>query len=222
MEELILKKFAFVSDFDGTLTERDFYHIVIDTYLQGWGKQFYEDWKKTKKINVEFLNKIFGAMGKTEKEILAEIHHIPLDEHAIRFIESVQKAGGEFYILSAGTAYYIDLLLAHRRIEGVKVISMTGVYKNGGIEIIPDENSPYYSEVFGVNKAKVVEDLKKEFETVFFAGDSEPDLGAARGADIAFAKNDLKELLGKEQEEFVPFKNFGEIEKYLQERGWLA
>jgi len=161
-------------------------------------------------------------MAKTEEEILAEIHRIPLDEHAIRFIERVQQAGGEFYILSAGTAYYIDLLLAHRHIQGVKVISMAGVYKNGGIEIIPDEGSPYFSEVFGVNKGKVVEDLKKEFETVFFAGDSEPDLEAARGADIAFAKNDLKELLDKEQQEFVPFENFGEVERYLQERGWFA
>ncbi|GMA98827.1 phosphoserine phosphatase [Pelosinus sp. IPA-1] len=217
-----MKKFAFVSDFDGTLTDRDFYHIVIDTYLQEWGMQFYEDWKKTKKINVEFLNKILGAIGRTEEEILTEIHRIPLDEYAVDFIHRVQKAGGEFYILSAGTSYYIDRLLAHRQIEGVKVISMDGVYKDGGIEITPDERSPYFSEIFGINKAKVVEDLKKEFETVFFAGDSEPDLGAAKEADVAFAKKDLKELLSKEQQEFVPFEKFKEVEKYLEDRGWLA
>ncbi|WP_378953293.1 MtnX-like HAD-IB family phosphatase [Pelosinus sp. sgz500959] len=216
-----MKKFAFVSDFDGTLTKRDFYHIIIDTYLQEWGRPFYEDWKKTRKINVEFLNKIFGAMGKTEEEILAEICRIPLDEHAETFIEKVKKAGGEFYIVSAGTAYYIDLLLAHRHIEGVKVISMAGVYKDGGIEIIPDEESPYFSEVFGVNKAKIIEDLKKEFETVFFAGDSEPDLGAAKGADVAFAKNELKELLEKEEKEFIAFDNYREIEQYLQDKGWI-
>jgi 2,3-diketo-5-methylthio-1-phosphopentane phosphatase len=219
---MILKKFAFVSDFDGTLTDRDFYHIIIDTYLQEWGMQFYEDWKKTKKINVEFLNKILGSIGKTEEEILTEIHRIPLDEYAVEFIHRVQKAGGEFYILSAGTSYYIERLLAHRQIEGVKVISMSGVYKDGGIEITPNEESPYFSEIFGINKAKVVEDLKKEFETVFFAGDSEPDLGAAKAADIAFAKRDLKELLEKEQQEFIPFEKFGEIAKYLQEKGWLA
>ena len=217
-----MKKFAFVSDFDGTLTEKDFYHIVIDNYLQDWGRPFYEDWKKTKKINVEFLNKILGSIGRTEEEILDEIHRLPLDEYAVDFIRRVQKAGGEFYILSAGTTYYIDRLLAQRQIEGVKVISMSGVYKDGGIEITPDEESPYFSEIFGINKAKVVEDLKKEFETVFFAGDSEPDLGAAKEADIAFAKKDLKELLSKEQQEFVAFENFKEIDKYLEARGWFA
>jgi len=217
-----LKKFAFVSDFDGTLTEKDFYHIIIDNYLQDWGRPFYEDWKKTKKINVEFLNKILGSIGRTEEEILAEIHRLPLDEYAVDFIRRVQEAGGEFYILSAGTTYYIDRLLAHRGIEGVTVISMSGVYKDGGIEVTPDEGSPYFSEIFGINKAKVVEELKKEFETVFFAGDSEPDLGAAKEADIAFAKKDLKELLSKEQQEFVPFENFREIEKYLADRGWFV
>lgn len=217
-----MKKFAFVSDFDGTLTEKDFYHIIIDTYLQEWGRPFYEDWKKTKKINVEFLNKILGSIGRTEEEILEEIHRIPLDEYAIDFIHRVQKAGGAFYILSAGTIYYIDRLLAYHGIEDVTVISMSGVFKDGGIEVTPDEKSPYFSEIFGINKAKVVEDLKKEFETVFFAGDSEPDLGAAKAADIAFAKKDLKELLSKEQEEFVPFEKFREIEKYLEGRGWLV
>lgn len=217
-----MKKFAFVSDFDGTLTKKDFYHIVIDTYFKEWGRTFYEDWKKKRKINVEFLNKIFGAMEKNEEEILAEIHRIPLDEYAEKFIERVKEAGGEFYIVSAGTSYYIDLLLTHRKIEGVKVISMAGAYKNGGIEITPDESSPYFSEVFGVNKAKIIEDLKLEFETVFFAGDSEPDLGAAKGADVAFAKSELKGLLEKEQQDFISFENYGEIEQHLQERGWLA
>ena len=213
-----MKKFAFVSDFDGTLTEKDFYHIIIDNYLQDWGRPFYEDWKKTKKINVEFLNKILGSIGRTEEEILDEIHRLPLDEYAADFIRRVQEAGGEFYILSAGTTYYIDRLLAHRGLEGVTVISMNGVYKDGGIEITPDKKSPYFSEIFGINKAKVVEDLKKEYEMVFFAGDSEPDLGAAKEADVAFAKKDLKELLTSEQEEFIPFDNFRAIEKYLVDK----
>lgn len=222
MEESILKKFAFVSDFDGTLTEKDFYHIIIDNYLQDWGRPFYEDWKKTKKINVEFLNKILGSIGRTEEEILDEIHRLPLDEYAADFIRRVQEAGGEFYILSAGTTYYINRLLAHRGIEGVTVISMNGVYKDGGIEVTPDETSPYFSEIFGINKAKIIEELKKEYETVFFAGDSEPDLGAAKESNVAFAKKDLKELLTSEQEEFIPFDNFRAIEKYLVDKGWLS
>jgi 2-hydroxy-3-keto-5-methylthiopentenyl-1-phosphate phosphatase len=216
-----LKKLAFVSDFDGTLTQRDFYHIVIDKYFKDWGRKFYTDWKSTKKINTEFLNKIFGALDKSEEDIFDEIGLIPLDEHAEDFINRIKSIGGDFYILSAGTSYYIDILLSQRKIEGVQVISMKGIYKNRGIEILPDKNSPYFSEVFGLDKQKVIEELKKDYEKVFFAGDSEPDLEAAKGADIAFAKSELRELLAKGNMEFVTFENYKEIDEYLVREGWL-
>lgn len=216
-----MKKFAFVSDFDGTLTERDFYHIVIDKYLGNKGRKFYTDWKSTKKINTEFLNIIFRAFNKSEEEILQDIINIPLDSYAEEFIKKVKSNCGDFYILSAGTSYYIDLLLSHRKIKGVKVISMKGVYKNNGIEIQPDRNSPYFSEVFGLDKRKVILALKKEYEKVIFAGDSEPDLGAAEEADVIFAKSELKKMLNLRNINHYEFDSFIDIDKYMQREGWL-
>lgn len=216
-----MDSFAFVSDFDGTLTHRDFYHIIIEKYLKDWGKTFYEEWKKKQKINVEFLNRVFGSMGKSEGEIREEILKIPLDENAAGFIKRIKASGGDFYILSAGTSYYIDMLLADKHITDVNVISMKGVYKDGGIRIIPDINSCYYSEVFGLDKRKVVEHLKTQYTHVFFAGDSEPDLEAAKIADVTFAKGELIDLLGKENRNFVPFGHYKEVEDYMIEKRWL-
>lgn len=217
-----MKKIAFACDFDVIVTDRHFNNIVMDPFLQGWGRHLYEDWKITKKINIEFLNKILGYMESTEADILAEIHSIPVDEDAIKMIHRLQKAGGKFYILSAGIAYYIDLLLEHLQMEDVKVISMNGIYKNGSIEMIPDEKSPYSSGVFGINKGKIIKDLKMDFDIVFFAGDGEPDLGAVREADFAFVKKDLKQLLASEQLKCIHFEKFSEIEMYLEARGWLG
>ncbi len=216
-----MKKFAFVSDFDGTLSSKDFYHIVIDKYMGEKGREFYLEWKKTKKINVEFLNKIFGSIDLTENEIFEDISKIPIDDHAIDFINKVRENSGDFYIVSAGTSYYIKILLEYLGIKEVKVISMDGVYSNGGIKIMPDQNSPYYSEVFGLDKRKVVEDIKKEYEYVFFAGDSEPDFGAAKAADMVYAKGELDGLLRKENIQFNAFSDFKEIEKDLLEKGWF-
>ena len=212
-----MKKFAFVSDFDGTLTDKDFYHIVIEKYLSDWGHSFYEEWRKTKKINVEFLNKIFGSMDRDEQEILEDIMEIPLDPYATQFIRNVEQNGGDFYILSAGTSYYINKLLEHLGINNVTVISMRGIYKDRGIEIIPDKESEYYSDIFGLDKAKVIRKLKQQYERVFFAGDSEPDMLAAKEAHCAFAKSQLQDLLTKENINFVPFSKYIEVEKYLIE-----
>ena len=119
-----MKKFAFVSDFDGTLSSKDFYHIIIDKYMGSAGREFYTEWKKTKKINVEFLNKIFSSVNLTEKQIFDEIIQIPIDAYAKDFIATVRKNNGDFYIVSAGTSYYIKILLESLGIKDVPVISM--------------------------------------------------------------------------------------------------
>lgn len=216
-----MKRFAFVSDFDGTLTDRDFYHIVMDKYLNDWAWDYYTEWRKTKKINVEFLNKMFGAMNRNEEEILKDIHELPLDPNAVSFIKKVERCSGDFYILSAGTSYYINKLLDHLGINTVTVISMEGRYRDRGIEILPDTKSEFYSEIWGVDKEKVILSLKQKYERVFFAGDSEPDVGAARVADCAFARNHLQELLMLNNIPFVPFKYYDEIEKYMIQQGWF-
>ena len=216
-----MKKFAFVSDFDGTLTDRDFYHIVMDKYLKDWAWDYYHEWRKSKKINVEFLNKIFGAMNRSEEEILEDILELPLDPHAMDFIKKVENCGGDFYILSAGTSYYIKKLLAHFKIDNVTVISMEGKYYNRGITIIPDTQSEYYSSLWGVDKAKVVMTLKEQYQSVYFAGDSEPDMGAAKAADCAFARNDLQRLLTEQNIPFVPFNRYLEVEEYMINNGML-
>ncbi|WP_010244254.1 MtnX-like HAD-IB family phosphatase [Acetivibrio cellulolyticus] len=216
-----MKKFAFISDFDGTLSAKDFYHIIIDKYLGREGKEFYTEWKRTKKINVEFLNKIFGSVNLSEKQLFEEITKIPIDAYAGDFINRVRKSCGDFYIVSAGTSYYIKILLEYLGIKDVQVISMEGVYSNGGIKIMPDSSSLYYSDVFGLDKRKFVESIKKDYEYIIFAGDSEPDLGAAKAADIVYARGELVELLRSENISFTAFSDFKQIENDLIEKGYL-
>ncbi len=215
-----MKKFAFVSDFDGTLTSKDFYKIIIDKYLDGWGTEFYSRWKQTQKINVEFLNRIFGSMGLSESELKKEILKIPFDESAKNFITQVKQRNGDFFIVSAGTSYYIEILLKHLSLEDIQVFSMKGEYIDGGIKISPDPKSMFYSPVFGIDKKKVIDEFKKKYEYVFFAGDSEPDLEAAKAADTAFACGELVNLLKGENKDFVYFKTFKGISEYMSERIW--
>ena len=46
-----MENFVFVSDFDNTLTHKDFYKIILDKYMKESGKKLFDEWKKTKKIN---------------------------------------------------------------------------------------------------------------------------------------------------------------------------
>lgn len=214
-----MKNFVFISDFDGTLSKKDFYLIIIDKYLKERGTELYKEWKKNNLTDFDFLNMIFSSINKSEDEIYHDILDIPIDENAKDFIEHIKASGGDFVILSAGTSYYIEKLLAHKKITDCTIISNKGEYKNGGIHMLRDESNVFYSKRYGIDKAKVVKYFKTKYKTVFYAGDSEPDLEASQLADVTFATGQLVNMLSSRKHPFVKFDNFKEIETYIKDKG---
>lgn len=49
-----MKKWAFVSDFDGTISKQDFYWMVIDKYFPE-GRELFKKWKSGELKDIEFL-----------------------------------------------------------------------------------------------------------------------------------------------------------------------
>ncbi len=211
-----MKNFAFFSDFDGTLSNKDFYQIIIDKYITEEGTKLFKRWRAKEIKDVDFLGYVFKSINRTEEEILDDILSIPLDPYAKEFIQKINNAGGDFIVLSAGTRYYIEKLFEKEGIKNITIYSNNGVYKDKGIHFDIDTGHWSYSEIYGIDKAKVVEKLKSNYKTIYYAGDSEPDVRPSLLADTVFAKNQLKNLLSAENCPFVPFDNFKEIEEYLK------
>jgi len=214
-----MKDFAFISDFDGTLTGKDFYKIMSETYLkEEFGPRF-KAWKNGEMKDREYLSYVFNNVKRSEEEINEDILNIPFDNFASDFIEKVKSAGGDFIVISAGTSYYIDKIFEKHNIKGVDVYSNKGIFKDNGIYFDLDENNEFYSDRYGIDKLVVVKKLKANYKKVFYAGDSGPDLKPALVCDMVFAKGELVELLKKEKKEFIKFENFSEVwdklKKYL-------
>ena len=212
----------FISDFDGTLTHKDFYEIMLEKYLGQKGKELEARWKRGELTVFQFLSTVFASIDRNQEDIDVEISDIPIDKYAAEFIQRVKSSGGDFLILSAGTRYYIERLVAQLRIEGTMLISNPGEYRKRGIQMTADMESPYYSPVYGIDKAKVVADFKQKYEKVYYAGDSEPDLKAAIASDMVFAKPGLQKLMEKEGHAFIPIKCVREIADYLAKQGVLS
>lgn len=205
-------KITFTSDFDGTISLRDFYWIVIDKYLGREYIELYHEWQAKRIKDVDFLNMVFNNINKDYETVLNDIYSIPIDLKAIEFIKWFTDEVGEFYIISAGCKYYIDILVEKYGIKDrVKIIANPGYYENGSIYMVPDKSKEYYSEVFGVDKGKAVEIIRKGADFLFFAGDSRPDYYAAKVADYVFAKHQLADILRNEGLKFFEFKDFGDI-----------
>ena len=211
-----MNDFVFISDFDGTITKKDFYWIIIEDYIGQRGIDFYKEWKKSKRIGVEFLNKVFTWHTFTEEEREEALNKVEIDKKLPEVIEEVKKQGGDFVILSAGFRYYIDYVLQKEGIEDIPVYTNEGSFKNNTLVMEPDEDSPYYSELYGIDKEKVAKEHHNKYKKIYFAGDSQPDFKAALYADVIFAKDELAKLLDEAEHPYIKYSNFGEILAYLE------
>lgn len=209
------KRFLFLSDFDGTLSEKDFFHVVIDNHFQKESEKLYSDWDRKVMTDLEYLSKLFASIGRDQAGIDEDVDQIPFDPDAKRVIDHVRRLGGDFVVISAGTDYYIKRIFEKYGIHDVRIISNPGVYRDHGIQLNVDPEGPYYSRLYGVDKEKVARDLSKGYEQVFFAGDSLPDLKAALLADTVFAKGKLQGLLDAEKKDYVAISRFAEIDDFL-------
>lgn len=210
------KRFLFLSDFDGTLSDKDFFHIIIDRYFQKESEKLYADWDNKVTTDLEYLSRLFASIGQNQAAIDEDVGRIPFDPDAKKVIEHVRRLGGDFVVISAGTDYYIRKIFDRYDISNVRIISNPGEYKDRGIRLNVDPSGHYYSELYGVDKEKVARDLMEGYDKVFFAGDSLPDLKAALLADTIFAKGKLQGLLDEEKRDYVPIRSFADVENYLK------
>ncbi|WP_374053926.1 MtnX-like HAD-IB family phosphatase [Rossellomorea sp. FM04394] len=216
-----MKKWAFVSDFDGTISKKDFYHLVLEKYFAE-GQDLYKQWKSGEIKDIEFLRQVFTSINQEESQIIDDIHSLEIDGHVPSFIRKVQAQGGDFYILSAGTDYYIHHVLQRHEITNVKVYSNEGYYKEKNVHMNIDPEHPHHSERYGIDKSKVITDLKNEYETIYFAGDSEPDSHPAKVADVTFAMKALQAILKEHHTSFIEVNDFTDIDRYLTNSGVLC
>lgn len=213
-------KIAFATDFDNTLTRRDFYWILIDKYFGKSGCDLHAKWQSGGLKDVDYLNCVFNAIDRSEDEILRDIDEIPMDETAVEFIRDFAANTGDVFVVSGGIDYYIDVVLKKYGIaDRVKVYANRGYYLDRALYLVPPADTPYYSPVYGIDKKKVVEDLKRDYGCVFFAGDSKPDLEAALLADKVFARRGtaLESLLAGRGVPFTPFDTFAGVAQAVRE-----
>lgn len=215
------RKWAFVSDFDGTISKRDFYKIVMEKYFPE-GENLFIKWKNGEMLDIDFLHTVFTSIDQDEEQIINDILSIPIDEYVPTFIREVQEHGGDFYILSAGTDYYIHHILKNFEINNVKVFSNEGHFKKKNIQMNIDKEHPHYSERYGIDKSKVIQELKEKYDIIYFAGDSEPDSHPAKYADVTYAKSELQTILQEKEITYIAVENFNEIETDLIAKGVLS
>jgi 2,3-diketo-5-methylthio-1-phosphopentane phosphatase len=209
-----MHKTVLISDFDGTISKKDFFNMVIERLLAKEDIKPWRDYLAGKITHAEALNRIFSRVRLPQNELDDFIQSIEIDENFPETLELCKRLEIPVYICSAGMDYYI-LKRIPRCIEkyNVTVIANKGEYSpSAGFKLTtPPENSPYYGKNIGIAKEAVVEDFKKQGYTAIFAGDGMPDIKAAASADIVFARDALLNLCGQKNIKTLKFDGFEDI-----------
>ena len=212
-----------VTDFDGTLTGRDFFQIALDHLLPSNLPDYWGDYLSGKRTHFEVLQLLYAAITSSEQEVLAVLPLARLEPQLALLIPQLRQAGWKVVVASAGCRWYIERLLAA---QGV----VLEIHSNPG-EFTPDQglrmdlpvDSRFYSPTHGIDKAAVVRHALDSRLPVAFAGDGYPDLEAAClvPAALRFARGALADSLRRLELAFQPFEHWAQMANQLLGRGSL-
>ncbi|MCL2571707.1 MAG: MtnX-like HAD-IB family phosphatase [Defluviitaleaceae bacterium] len=214
-----MKNIAFVTDFDGTITDDDFFQYVKDAFLDDSALEPWERYLEDKLFHFDALKEMYGALKVKEDKLVALIKNVKVDEWVIPTLDLLYRAGIPIYIASAGCDYYINLLLGKEiKKYNIKLITNPSHYAQDGNLVMerPPVDCPYYDEKVGISKKKIVEHLHEAKKYVVFAGDGPPDIEPARISEAVFAKKMLLDKCIAEGIETLKFDSFNDIYSFFE------
>jgi 2,3-diketo-5-methylthio-1-phosphopentane phosphatase len=208
----------FISDYDGTITDKDFYSLLAERYLPADTPDYFAQYREGRMTHFEAMAAYFSfaPTGEPELEELLEASRADPDLGASAAL--LQRAGWELLVVSAGSSWYVERVLRQAGVTAT-IYSNPGRLETGRGLVLErlDPSSPYHSASVGVDKSAVVRHALSAAQTVAFAGDGPPDLQPALlvRPELRFARGFLAAALRQRGEAFRPFARWSEIAREL-------
>ena len=202
-----------VTDFDGTLTNRDYFELILERYSPPEAQVVWDDFKAGRLTHFEAIAGVFAALPGDHAGAEALVRDLEPSPGLGASVRHLQNAGWELQIASAGCAWYIERFLAWQGIEA-EVHACPGEFVAGsGLVMRHLTDSPFASGTHGIDKPAVVRAALARDPVVAVAGDSGTDHDGMLlvPAGRRFARRWLAEDLRAEDEGFHSFEHWPEI-----------
>jgi 2,3-diketo-5-methylthio-1-phosphopentane phosphatase len=209
-----MKQLCIVSDFDGTITDRDGLYSFIETYAIGDWKKIEQDWAEGKISSKECLIEEFKLVPDLSEDLVAQfIETMKIDEYFKKFYDYITRQNIDFYIVSDGVDYFINKILQKYGLTDIKIISNHGEFRNGIFEwSFPNDNKHCINNA-GTCKCAVLKELRKKYEKICYIGDGVSDYCAADKADLLYAKKRLLNYCKEKNIKYIEYSDFNDILK---------
>jgi len=205
-----------VSDFDGTMTRRDFFELVNERLLPGDTPDYWGEYLAGRLTHFEALKHIFGSVTAGESALLDLVASMELEPGLKGQVKALQSQGWRVVVASAGCDWYIRRLLTEAGVK-IEVHANPGRIEAGRLVMELPEGSEFLSRQTGVDKLAIVRAAVASAKVVAFAGDGRPDLPPSLlvPGDLRFARGVLAEELTRLGEPFRAFERWSEVAEIL-------
>lgn len=196
---------ALVTDFDGTITEHDFFALVADRYMPPDTPDYFALYRAGELSHVEAMQGFFQFTPHDADTLEGLLRDTQPDEGLAASVARLNAASWDLIVVSAGSSWYIERIFAKLGIDTAVVHSNAGEIVQGkGLQIDTTKD---------VDKPAVVRDALARYGKVAFAGDGPPDVAAALLVDPAlrFARRYLAEELTRRGERYQTFGRWRDV-----------
>jgi 2,3-diketo-5-methylthio-1-phosphopentane phosphatase len=207
-----------VSDFDGTMTRRDFYQLVAERLLPPGTPDYWAEYRAGRLTHFEALNAYFAAAVPDEAALHEIVRDMGLDPDLRDAVGRLRSSGWSVVVASAGCDWYIRRLL-HEAGVVLQVHANPGKVVNSRLVMELPRTSPVFCPSTGIDKPGVVRLALVTHDVVAFAGDGPPDLEPARlvRPGLRFATGYLAEELERLGEGLRRYASWSEVARALAE-----
>ena len=187
-----MKKFCILSDFDGTITEKDSLFGFFEKFADKSWLEVEKEWTDGKISSKECLIREFALVpGLSEKLIDDYLADTKIDLTFIDFYQKIKEKNIDFFVISDGVDFFINKILKKAGLNDLKIISNHGEFINGEFVLTFPYDCKKCKNNAGTCKCAVVEQKRKEYEKIIYLGDGTSDFCVADKADILYAKEKL-------------------------------
>lgn len=207
-----MKKLCILSDFDGTITEKDSLFGFFEKYADKKWLDVEKDWVEGKISSKECLIKEFDFVpGLSEKLIDDYLSNIHIDSSFVEFYKKTQEKDIDLFVVSDGVDYFINKILEKEGLNNLNIISNHGEFVNGKFVLSFPNDNPLCKNNSGTCKCAVVNEKRKEYEKIVYLGDGTSDFCVADKADVLFAKEKLYNFCSSKGIKSIKFERIKDI-----------
>lgn len=210
-----MKKIIVISDFDGTITEKDSLVELLNRFAS-------PKWHNIAKLITNGrlgtrigLRKEFDLCKITRKEFVGFIiKRIKIDKGFKNFLEFCKKNKLRFLVVSGGFGLNIEVIFRKFGIRNVPYYANIITFNKNIVKL----KFPYKDKscrICSLCKAPYIRRFKRKGYFTIYIGDSITDRCPGRVADLVFAKHDLAKYCKAKGIAYIPYETFGQIKQKL-------